>query len=771
MTWRDRFAGLGIGTRLTLGFGALAGVTSLVVVLAWVAGRHVTAAIDQAQLVRRPASLASTQAQASLLRMQLHVRGYLVLSDPADIEQYEAARRMFESSLAALQSMSNDWPEAEEARAVQELTERYRAWARLPRQLFDLHDSPLKNRPALRLARVEVQARLVHVLDAVDRIAALQKARDGHASDRELLADLLRFQTSFDAMATNLMVYGASGEVNFKLTYGPQLATNAAAWRALAARRAQLTPEQRDLLDVIGRNRAEATDLALEIVAALHGEHASEDLYLYRTKVVPQADDLLQRLAGLTTLQQAQLADSLARARQSLASVRLAAAVAGVLAVALAVVMAYGFRRSVVVPLQRLTGVAERVTAGDLSARARVESRDEIGVLADSIDTMTQRLSQTILHLETTSAEAQRAKAAAEVANRAKSSFLANMSHELRTPLNAILGYAQILQDEPGPGELQAGGLDKIRRGGEHLLSLINDLLDLARIEAGKVELDLQALDLPRLLSLVDSFIRIDARRKGLAFVSELAPDLPAVVRGDAKRLEQVLLNLLGNAVKFTERGQVTLRVSRLATSEAGRARLRFEVADSGIGIDEAEMRALFRPFEQASDVQRQYGGTGLGLAISQQIVGLMGGCIQIDSQLGRGSVFRFEVEFELADRAAVPDVRAPADTPARMHRNPAGREPSTDVAVDTHLGQMQVPPAEELELLHALARIGNMRSIGDRADHLARLDPRYQPFAQHLRELAARFQSRTILDWISELRQGVRGDVNAPVRSSTAGL
>ena len=884
------FGALGIGTKLTLAFGVLAGVTFLVVALAWVAGQRVTRDIDLSELVRRPASLASTQAQADLLRMQLHVRGYLVLSDPADIEQYRAARRSFEGDLVALQSMSDQWPEAEDARAVRALVDGYRQWAELPQQLFDLHDNPLKNRPALRLARVEVQSRLVRILDAVDRIVELQKSRDRDAPSRELLlAYLLEFQTSFDAMATNLMAFGASGEVNFKLTYGPQLATNAAAWRSLSARRALFSADQRQLLEVIARNRAEVAELALEIVGVVNGEHAYEDLYLYRTKVAPQADVLLQQLADLTTRQQAQLGSSLARARQSVASIRLVAAVAGLFAVVVALALAYGFRRSVVSPLQRLTGVAERVTAGDLAARAQIHSSDEIGVLAKSINTMTERLSETIRHLEAIYEEARHAKAAAEVANRAKSSFLANMSHELRTPLNAVLGYAQILQEEPGLGAFQFERLEKIRRGGEHLLSLINDVLDLSRIEAGKVELQLQPLRLSELLRAVEGSIGAAAQRKALSFSCEFAPDLPVAVRVDARRLERVLLNLLANAVKFTEQGEVILRVQRLEVADAKQARLRFEIVDSGIGIASAQMPTLFKPFEQASIAQRQYGGTGLGLAISQQIVAMMGGCIQVESQPGQGSVFRFDIDLELAASGEAPAVARGGQGPPTIWRRilvvdsagtrreelakslaacgfelmladdatsaleqagtqrpdlilaaiaTTGREdgleairrlrrdtrvrdvpvialsPSSEcvdgvnwgadaalsepfdlASLAVTIGELQqrqrqdvaasragsgvagpahmlvVPAAEELTHLYELARIGNMRSIGERADYLVRLDQAYQPFACRLRELAQRFQSRAITDWISELRSDGADGANAPVRDPTIGL
>jgi len=888
------FRSLGIGGKLTLGFGALAGVTLLIVGLAWIAGYRVTGDIDMTERVRQPASLASIQAQASLLRMQLHVRGYLVLGDPQDIDQYEAARKAFEGSLEALRAMSGEWPEAEAA-TVRELTESYRHWAELPQQLFELHNNPLKNRPALRLARVEVQSRLVQILDSVGRIIDQQKSRDDSAPNRALMTDLLRFQTSFDAMATNLMAFGSSGELNFKLAYGPQLATNAAVWNSLSGKRGLLTAEQRALFDVVARHRAEIAQLALEIVGILNGEHAYEDLYLYRTEVAPQAEALLEQLAKLTALQQTQLGNSLARARVGLAEARVAAGIGGLVAIAIAVTLAYAFRRSIVAPLHRLTDVAERVASGNLAARAPVESRDEIGVLAKSVNTMTQRLADTIAHLESVFAEAQRAKGAAEVANRAKSTFLANMSHELRTPLNAVLGYAQILQREPGLTARQASGLETIRRGGEHLLALINDVLDLARVEAGKVELYLEAVDVLRLLRQIDSIIQVNAEQKGLRYVCDVAPDVPAVVRADGKRLEQVLLNLLGNAVKFTERGQVTLHVEKLPFLDAAQARLRFTVADTGIGISPEQLPLLFRPFEQARDMQRQYGGSGLGLAISQQLVGLMGGHIQVKSTPGQGSLFQFDLTVPLAsigvvaqepaqpgrlitgyrgprrkvlivddvagNRSSLMDFLSPLgfdlqqadngeagvqqarvlrpdlilmdivmpkmnglEAIRRLRLDPAQRDTpvialsasaavadeeaclssganaflSKPVDLDALLTQIAhllglqwtgvtrapmhgdgpaaepplvVPPAEELDYLYELARIGNMRNISMRADYLTTLDAAYAPFAQRLRQMADRFQSRALLEWVVELRNGRGGAAILTTRRPTAGL
>ena len=243
---------------------------------------------------------------------------------------------------------------------------------------------------------------------------------------------------------------------------------------------------------------------------------------------------------------------------------------------------------------------------------------------------------------------AQREREAANAANTAKSEFLSNMSHELRTPLNGILGYAQILIRDKTLTAVQKDGLNIIQQSGSHLLTLINDILDLAKVEAGRLDLVPGNVHFRSFLDGIAGIIRMRAEQKNLLFELQTPTPLPDGVVADEKRLRQVLLNLLGNAVKFTKQGKVLLRVSALRSrqQEAQHVDLiRFEVIDTGVGMTPESVGKLFKPFEQVGDAQSRAEGTGLGLAISRRLVQLMGGDIEIKSELGHGTTFWFEIE------------------------------------------------------------------------------------------------------------------------------
>ena len=476
---------------------------------------------------------------------------------------------------------------------------------------------------------------------------------------------------------------------------------------------------------------------------------------------------------------------------------------------------------------------------------------------------------------ERKAAEAAREAALAEAVAlaRQRSNFLAQMSHELRTPLNAIIGYAQLLKrDRHQLNDRQAAGLATIHESGQHLLTLINDILDLARVEAGRMVLYPAAVHLGTFLQVVVDIMRVKAEEKGLAFEYALAPDVPAAVTIDETRLRQVLLNLLGNAVKFTDRGTISLRVVRVPSSAGDDAcvRLRFEVADTGIGMSPQQLGRLFQPFEQVADMPRRAGGTGLGLAISQQLVRLMGGNIDVASEPGKGSAFWFELAAPVAtgspatapsqgtvvgyegerkrvlivddvpqNRAMlvdllqsvgfvvaaaengleclvlldsfkpdliVMDVMMPVidgnETTRRIRRMPAWRrvpviavtagaspedearcrEAGADAfiakpvehdvvlqAIGTQLAltwitgrpvpetppevdeaALVAPPAEEIEVLWQLVRIGNMRKIREQAGHLRTLDPAYAPFADHVDALARGYHSKDLAAFVA---------------------
>ncbi|MGA9091127.1 MAG: PAS domain S-box protein, partial [Bradyrhizobium sp.] len=293
------------------------------------------------------------------------------------------------------------------------------------------------------------------------------------------------------------------------------------------------------------------------------------------------------------------------------------------------------------------------VTDYELTARARDGKQTVVSYNATTFYDRNRTLqgvfaaARDVTERKRVEAELQQAKAAAESASRTKSDFLASMSHEIRTPMNAIMGIADLLAKTPLTPE-QDKYVQIFRRAGDNLLNLINDILDLSKVEASQLELERTGFSLSDHLEKVMEMVAARAHEKGLSMVYEIAPSVPNDLVGDPTRLRQVLLNLLGNAIKFTQSGEVTLRVAPDANPSVPTA-LRFTVSDTGIGIPHAKLGQVFERFTQAdSSTTRRFGGSGLGLTISKRLVELMGGRIWAESEVGKGSVFAFAVPFEI---------------------------------------------------------------------------------------------------------------------------
>ncbi len=416
--------------------------------------------------------------------------------------------------------------------------------------------------------------------------------------------------------------------------------------------------------ETISREAQELTDLltlstnaeaflvkASEIVAINEDEgHLAADMIM-REQLEPIAESVLMAASEMQIDAQEEMGETVDEVEAILAQGRSQLFAASVIVVFGTIILAIVLVASVTNPVAKLTVAATEAGKGNFNTRVAIDSKDELGMLGDTFNRMMDQLDQAISardceiqHRRKMQTDLEQAKQEAEAATEAKSSFLANMSHEIRTPMTAIMGYAENLRTDALTPEDRRAAIDVILLNSEHLLQIINDILDISRIEAGKLELEPVLCSPAQILHEVESVMRGRAQEKSIELSVEYEGRIPAHICTDAIRLRQILINLLANAVKFTGQGGVRV-IAKMEQDDDGQPAICFEVMDTGIGMTDEQASKLFHPFTQAdSSTARRFGGTGLGLSISRELARKLGGDITVYSTPGVGSTFRVTI-------------------------------------------------------------------------------------------------------------------------------